>query len=759
MLVDVGARRGRESVTGEEAHIIGRSRSGPRGGQSYVGDRDSYDNLLLLCSVHHKIVDDQPLIYPPIRLRKIKAEHEEWVKRSLEVVPARGPRPIDLPMLPARLVNRERELAAITGVMEQADQTPVPSVVVLTGMHGVGKSAVGAHWIMRNWEHFEGGQLVGDFSRRRERRPADVGEILGDFLRDLGAAEEAIPPTLVDRRRLFLEHTVTRKVVMLLDGIEHAAQVTAVMPASAGSVVIVTSNYHLEELLFEGAALVPLEPLDNNTSRRLLVDMLGDERVAENLDAVDQLIGLCGGLPLALRISGGRLVGRGRERGIAALVEGISSAANRLNALSGPGSYAMDAIFDFAYGDLATDVRLAYRRLGLHPGGDITPAAVSALIERPISEAASTLDVLHDAHLLEVASDSGYRLHELVGLHTKACAERDDSPDDRDRAIHRLLDWYYAALQAADRAVSEDRLRLDRLDTRAAHQLPTFESARDAFEWFDHEREAIAAVVQLAVYVGRDERVWQFAEALWLLCYNRKLYSLWFSAYEAGAEAAVRLRDDAAEARMRSCLARAYSDQGDFGQAATQMHAADTAVTRCDNEMLRASVAEFGAVVRFERGDVADALERFTRARALFERCASLRGIAIQDYQIGKCLIAMGANERALVPLDRAVAMFVELEDDVLLGRVSRRRGEALSGLARYAESRSALEVALEIAERLDVRFDKAQTLEALGAVSDAEGDIEAGRIHREDAFRLYHDMGHPRERSLFRDLGEAESS
>jgi len=759
VLVAAGAAPDRDSVTGEEAHIVARSTSGPRGAQPDVVDRDAYDNLVLLCSIHHKVVDDQPHRYSPARLREIKADHEEWVRRSLEPPTAIGPRLVDLPMLPARLVNRDREIAAITAVMERADETPLPSVVVLTGMHGVGKSAVGAHWVMRNWARFEGGQLVGDFSRRRHAGPVDVGEVLADFLRDLGMSSDAIPATLADRRRLFLERTMARKVVMLLDDVDHAAQVSAVMPAAGGSVVLVTSNYHLDELLFEGAALVPLDPLDEETSRRLLVDMLGRERVGEDPDAVDRLVAMCGGLPLALRVCGGRLVGRYRRRGIAALVAGISSAANRLDALSGPGGYAIDAIFDFAYGDLSPEVRLVYRRIGLHPGGEITSAAVSALCDMPVSDAEAALDALYDAHLLEGGAHGGYRIHELVGYHARACAERDDSPAERDRAVRNLVDWYYAVLQAADRAVSEDRLRLDARDIRSEFRLPVFAAARDAFQWFDRERETVEAVLQLAVEISHDERIWQLAEALWLFCYNRKLYSLWFAACDAGSQAAQRLGDAAVEARMRSCLARAYSDQGDFGRAASEMRAADAAAAHTDNDELRASVTEFGAVVRFERGDLADALSRFTRARELFERCMRPRGVAIQEYQIGKCLIAMGASERALEPLASAVSRFAALGDEVLVGRATRRRGEALSGLGRTHEARAALQTALEIAERVDVRFDAAQALEGLAGVSDAEGDPDAARVYRDHAFRLYHEMGHPREKSMFGDRGEVAPS
>ena len=68
------------SVFGEEAHIVARSPGGPRGRQ-YDDDIDGYDNLILLCSRHHKEVDDQVIAYTEARLLEIKRDHEAWAAK------------------------------------------------------------------------------------------------------------------------------------------------------------------------------------------------------------------------------------------------------------------------------------------------------------------------------------------------------------------------------------------------------------------------------------------------------------------------------------------------------------------------------------------------------------------------------------------------------------------------------------------------------------------------------------------------------
>lgn len=70
------------SIVGDEAHIIARSESFTRGDYDSLPpeERDHYSNLILLCKIHHKMVDDQPIEYTVQKLRDIKAQHEADVK-------------------------------------------------------------------------------------------------------------------------------------------------------------------------------------------------------------------------------------------------------------------------------------------------------------------------------------------------------------------------------------------------------------------------------------------------------------------------------------------------------------------------------------------------------------------------------------------------------------------------------------------------------------------------------------------------------
>jgi hypothetical protein len=72
------------TVIGEVCHIRAREEGGPRydPGQD-DGERNGFENLILMCSVHHKIIDTDVQAYPVGRLQEIKAAHEAKHKHGL----------------------------------------------------------------------------------------------------------------------------------------------------------------------------------------------------------------------------------------------------------------------------------------------------------------------------------------------------------------------------------------------------------------------------------------------------------------------------------------------------------------------------------------------------------------------------------------------------------------------------------------------------------------------------------------------------
>ncbi len=71
-------------IIGEECHIVSEKPNGPRGKDTWHGDFDHYNNLVLLCANDHKRVDELISIYTTEKLKLFKEVHESWVKETLE---------------------------------------------------------------------------------------------------------------------------------------------------------------------------------------------------------------------------------------------------------------------------------------------------------------------------------------------------------------------------------------------------------------------------------------------------------------------------------------------------------------------------------------------------------------------------------------------------------------------------------------------------------------------------------------------------
>ena len=102
-----------EAVVGDECHIIGQKVDGPRGVASDGRDViDEYDNLILLCKTHHKLVDDQPVKFTVEFLLLLKTAHETWVKKCLEPLKQEGKQP---KILLLDRIETGKQLMAILG--------------------------------------------------------------------------------------------------------------------------------------------------------------------------------------------------------------------------------------------------------------------------------------------------------------------------------------------------------------------------------------------------------------------------------------------------------------------------------------------------------------------------------------------------------------------------------------------------------------------------------------------------------------------
>ncbi|TCO55159.1 tetratricopeptide repeat protein [Actinocrispum wychmicini] len=627
--------------------------------------------------------------------------------------------PSQLPPAARSFVNRHRELAALSKLAERARTDHGPAVAVITGLAGVGKTATCVWWGHQHRDEFDGGQLYADLADYRSRGAVDVADVLGAFLRALGVHDHYIPIGLSERAALFRTRTTAHRMLIMLDNVQQPAQVRPLLPGAGASVVLVASRRQLSGLLVDGASLVNLKPLGPSDGSLVVSGLLGREGV--DAGTLAELVGLCGGLPIALRVAAARLMSRSRWS-LPELVRYLTDEQCRLRRLA-HGDHAVQTVFDVAYEDLPKRAKDVYHIVGILPGVDFDPDVIATAMNVDHDTANDLLGALCEANLMEELPDDRYRPHDLVRLHARLRAENAISGQEREVVARRIVEWYLRRAAAADIAVlGRERWRLAQQDTTAVSVSDEFD-ARGGMAWLETERANLLGAVRLAAEYGWHDRVWQFGEALWALYYSGKHHQDWVETAELGARAARAADNPVAEARAYVYLARARIELGEFDLATAALEAAQEAAAKSGDRRAVATVIESFGVLHRQQGRLADAIDDFQRSRQLNKAVGAQRGVAMQSYHVADTLVRSGQPQQALAELAEAASVFRQIGDDLAEARLHIVRGRALHALGRNDEAADSLRTAVATTRERSQPIKEVQALEALLEVLPPDAD------------------------------------
>ena len=429
-----------------------------------------------------------------------------------------GVRPSQLPLDVAHFVGRAELLGEIKRLLGDDQRVPV---VALSGPPGVGKTALAVHAAHRLAERFPDGQLYVDLQGPTAGlRPLPPVEVLGRFLRALGAAPGAIPSDLAEASTMFRSRVAGRRLLMVLDNAADAAQVLPLLPASPGCGVVVTSRWTLSAL--EGASHLRLAVLDPGEALALLGRLADPQRLAAEPEAAAEVARWCGHLPLALRIAGARLAVRPAWP-VAALAERLADAQHRLDELELP-EVGVRASFAVSFAQLRASqdpldrtAATAFELLGVLDGPDLGVPVAARLLKLPEETAERALELLVDAHLLETPAPGRYRLHDLLRVYARELASERHSEAERAAALSRALGYYTASAWQTLAVLSPGDRRLAHADDRWRKGGVEFADDTAALAWSEAERpNLLAAVQQAAATPGvPDEIATQLAHGLY----------------------------------------------------------------------------------------------------------------------------------------------------------------------------------------------------------------------------------------------------
>ncbi|WP_460652605.1 AfsR/SARP family transcriptional regulator [Kribbella endophytica] len=365
----------------------------------------------------------------------------------------------------------------------------LPAVVCLYGAAGTGKSAAAVRLGHSLAAEFPGGQL---FARLQDvnGEPVATSVLLGRLLRSLGV--ESLPESVEERSALLRSTLAGKAVLLVLDDAADAGQLRPLLPADSRCAVVVTSRRPL--LGLEDAVHREITPLDSGTSVELLAALSG-----RPADELQEIVGYCVGLPLALRIVGARL-SLIRED-VAEVVKSLADESSRLDYLVA-GDRAVRASLDLTLRTAGETARRLFGYLALVGADEFSAWVAAPLLDLDERPARTVLSELVALGLVQPrrTSPATYGLHALVRARA---VEELSGASDRETVEVRYLQAVLRLLAIADDQLGDvipHHLVFDRGEGRPLTETDS-QAARGA-AWLDLEAPVVQAAVALAAHTG-----------------------------------------------------------------------------------------------------------------------------------------------------------------------------------------------------------------------------------------------------------------
>jgi tetratricopeptide (TPR) repeat protein/DNA-binding SARP family transcriptional activator len=619
--------------------------------------------------------------------------------------------------------------------LDAATAKPTGKVAILDGMAGVGKTALAVRWGHLARHRFPDGDFFFDLQGYSSGALVTKSRVVDDLLISLGHR----PDDRTDQRarELMLNGLMAgRRALVVLDNARDTAQVRGLVALLPSCVVVVTSRDRLSPLrTMTGAHRVHVEPMTTDEAAELLSMRLGPLRDIDPDDRT-RVVRLCGGLPLVISLLAEHIAVSGIAR-LSSFVERLDRRRLLLDIGENvDGSGVVQTFLAWSYHIQAPAEQRLFRLLGLHPGPDIGIDVACACDGRTPRETRQSLGALVSAHLLERLDPFAdrHRFHDFFREFAAFRAEHDESPDSRQVAERRMLDFYLHTSGRANRIMYPYRTTLSDLPVEDGVQPMTFDSAEAAKLWFDQEHANLIAAVRFASARGHHPVAVRLADAMTTFLDRHGRFGDSRTVRELAVASAHAAGDRDAEASSLEGLGMVHMIFGDHAQSRRCLNKALRYAVEDQNERAQATCLHHLGRLAMQRGDPATAVELYRRCIDVAQCIDDLVGQCWSHCRIGESLRLLDQHDDALLHLFRALSLAERVNEPsahastlATIASVYRDKGDPHAAKAHATKALTAAEAVPDLAITVQVCI-------ALAEIAVECGDSAAAVRHARHA-------------------------
>ncbi|AGM04734.1 ATP-binding protein [Amycolatopsis keratiniphila] len=616
----------------------------------------------------------------------------EKVEESV-VPPRRLPRDID------RFVGREDILTKLDSLTTDSAGAPLATIVCVTGPPGVGKTTTTGHWAHRAAERFTNGVIMLDlhgFSQTPRLEATDVVDAL------LSAFDFPVDRIVSPAGRMSKLASILslRPALVVLDNVENFAHVQPLLDVLTPCTVILTSRRRMTPLTaLHNVPSVALEPLSPAESCELLAHRMRT-RGQHEPDVLEALARSCDCIPLALSIVADRAASRGGLR-LRTLADQLKDAETLLT-IGDDGDGAgihLQSAYSWSYNALEEAEQRMFRLLGLHPGTEVSPAALAAAGAISVPTARRSLDALFAAHLIQHPGDlDRYRMHDILHRYAATLASRECGDDGPRR---RLLSFYLHTAFNAHATVYPHKPRPPMIPIEPGCAPLAFASPAKARQWCLQERTNLNALVEDAHRYGLHEYAWRIPHVTTDIYDRYGFYDDIVNGLAIAARSAAATGDRVAEAATLNDLGQIHMIIGNDREADHYLTSAYELVQTHGYEFGRLTILLNRARQHHHAGRTTEAVARYRECLELALVVRHPGHLGVTEYRLGDALEAAGEHQEALEHYRHALRMNQETGDASAQLSVHSAMAIALTRMGRFGEAEHQCDKALVLADEI----------------------------------------------------------